>query len=313
MKSIVLLGCLVVTAQLAAAKPGAKAKPRPDGKLGAHMFVLDEDGEPAVVVRPLSDQEDAREPSHRKQVRRLNNVLSRDAGAGLSKADAAWRGAEIQLYRGLQTACRARIRSLRVAIWVDAEATDREAWARPSHILVGVLDKPCPDVTWGRLASLPPARIAAAEAAAGDVSRATEAAMRGLPSFQKFWSDHAPGGPTVPSGRDERNKQVRGIRVLHLNSRTLVWALTTTIGSCDSFSDYWALWEDREQGGKHQLTLLAGAEDGYAPTVDGVVDLDGDGEPALLLNRGTRVLRKIGGDPAYWIDELRAEDLHPDC
>lgn len=298
---IAALGVLLAMAYAGRAVHAAS----PDPKRGAYLQLRAGD----VLLRELSDKEERleRAPARRKQVYHVGDAYFRQVNPKqLPARDARWRGAELQLYRGTQPVCRAQIKRFQIAAEITTSTGKRrgDAWSSATHYLVGVLGTQC-DAAWARLASLPAVMWSPEMTVPADLQRAAEAAVRALPEVQSFHGQHS-DDPTAPA-------QVRALAVAHAGTRTFVWAISDGLGTCDLRVDYWTLWEDRGQDGKHELVLLGADADGYNPTFDGLGDLDGDGAPEVLINSGQRLLRSSRDAGKYQLIEAAVTDEDPDC
>lgn len=299
--TIAVLGGLLAMACIARVVDAAP----PDPKRGAYLQLRAGD----VLLRELSDKEEKleRAPARRKLVRHVGDAYFREVlPKQLTVRDARWRGAELQLYRGTQPVCRAQIKRFQISAEIATSTGKRrkDAWNSATHYLVGVLGTQC-DAAWARLASLPAVTWSPEQAVPADLQHATEAAVRALPEVQSF-RDHHSDDPASPA-------PIRSVAVAHAGTRTFVWAVSDALGTCDIAVDYWTLWEDRGQDGRHELVLLGADADGYNPTFDGLGDLDGDGAPEVLINRGVRLLHSSRDAGKYELVETAATDEDPDC
>lgn len=167
----------------------------------------------------------------------------------------------------------------------------KEVWdlGQEARVLVGDVDTSgkCERATWARPAGLKVPAIAAPEEPDAALRAAALAAFRKLPehgahqkAYDEFWRESKPAGKK-PRTWDQHEGGAPQVKVLRLGQVTLVTVQAQEVVSCAEFmASLWAVFRVEGKG----LKLRQAAETPQTITPRAIVDLDGDGDPEVLMD-----------------------------
>jgi ketosteroid isomerase-like protein len=219
-----------------------------------------------------------------------------------------WRGQAVRLLtdRG-GPGCEGTVRGFRVVTqvvphfgmaqeWQEKGAAPaeiaKEVWGlgQEARVLVGDVEtsgKGCERATWARPAGLPVPVMAAPEEPDAALRAAALAAFRKLPehgahqkAYDEFWRESKPAGKK-PRYWDQHEGGAPTVKVLRLGQVTLVTVQAQEMVSCAEFmASLWAVFRVEGKG----LKLRQEGETPQTITPRAIVDLDGDGDPEVLMD-----------------------------